>query len=105
MSSPDQCHCRWCGALIERPRRGQKFCSDNHRYLWHKKQRITPAQLEGKIREMVDERIRVKLDEELTRRGIVGSVSTADVEGVVNNNSSTSVAIEDHTGSCTDSPA
>lgn len=68
MSVTDQDHCRWCGAAISRPKRGQKFCSSNHRYLWHKNQLISPAQLERKISEIVRKEVKNVLDERLAER-------------------------------------
>jgi hypothetical protein len=61
MNQANQSHCRWCGELIAQPRRGQKFCSNQHRYLWHQGQRISPAKLE--------ERVRAIVREELAQRG------------------------------------
>ena len=64
MAKEDQPRCRYCGEVVEHPRRGQKFCSDKHRYLWHKGQMISPAKLE--------ERIRAIVSEELAKRGVGG---------------------------------
>jgi hypothetical protein len=49
--------CRWCGESIEAPRKGQRFCSDKHRSLWHQHQRIYPGKLEERIRAIVKEEI------------------------------------------------
>jgi hypothetical protein len=57
MGKGDQQHCRYCGDLVERPRRGQKFRSDRHRYLWHRGQMIWPAKLEERIRAIVKEEL------------------------------------------------
>jgi len=61
MSHPDQCRCRWCGELIANPRPNQRFCSDQHRHLWHRDQRISPAQLDVRIRAIVREELAVVL--------------------------------------------
>jgi hypothetical protein len=62
MNQTDQLLCRWCGEPIENPKRGQRFCCSQHRYLWHQAQRISPAQF--------DERIRVIVRQELKRAGV-----------------------------------
>ncbi len=49
--------CRWCGEPIASPRRGQKFCCDRHRYLFHQGQRISPAKLDERIRAIVREEL------------------------------------------------
>jgi hypothetical protein len=51
--------CRWCNEPITSPRRGQKFCCDRHRYLFHQNQRISPAKLDERIRAIVKEEIPV----------------------------------------------
>jgi len=66
MTQPDETHCRWCGELIERPKRGQKFCSPNHRYRWHKAQQVAPGKLEDMVRAIVRE--------ELARAGFMSQV-------------------------------
>jgi len=63
MDSPTEPRCRWCGELIPAPRRGQKFCCDRHRYLWHQNQRISPAQLDQRVRAIVREEIKQLLGE------------------------------------------
>jgi len=54
--------CRWCGEPISAPKRNQKFCCREHRYLWHQGQRISPAKF--------DERVRAIVRDELGRIGI-----------------------------------
>jgi len=44
--------CRWCGGALEG--RQSRFCSDEHRFAWHKNQRIAPGQLDAKIAAMVE---------------------------------------------------
>ena len=53
MNPADQVPCRWCGEPIEAPKRGQRFCSAKHRYLWHQAQRISPAKFEERARAIV----------------------------------------------------
>jgi hypothetical protein len=57
MSQPDISLCRWCSEAISSPRRGQKFCCDRHRYLWHQGKRISPAKLDERIRAIVREEL------------------------------------------------
>ena len=61
MTHPDPNPCRWCGTPITSPRQGQKFCCDQHRYQWHKAQRISPGQLEERIRAIVREELERRL--------------------------------------------
>jgi hypothetical protein len=44
----------------------EQFCCNQHRYQWHKAQRIWPGQLEERILESVRE----KLERRLQRRGV-----------------------------------
>jgi len=30
-----QIHCLFCGGLIEKPRKGKRFCSNKHRWFFH----------------------------------------------------------------------
>ena len=60
----DRNACKWCGQLIPNRKDGQRFCSDAHRYAFHKSQRITPGQLEERIRGIVRQ--------ELKRAGVPG---------------------------------
>lgn len=62
MNRIDEILCRWCGEPISTPKRNQKFCCPEHRYLWHQAQRISPAKF--------DERVRAIVREELGRAGI-----------------------------------
>jgi hypothetical protein len=50
--------CKWCGTPITNRRDGQKFCSDEHRYAFHKSQRISPMQLDEKVRAIVRDELR-----------------------------------------------
>ena len=67
MNQPDSHSCRWCGEPITAPRQGQKFCRDQHRYLWHKAQRISPAQLDSRIDARIDARIREIVKDEINK--------------------------------------
>jgi hypothetical protein len=58
MNQPDPIPCRWCEAAIGAPKAGQKFCCANHRYLWHKAQRISPARFDERVRSIVREELR-----------------------------------------------
>jgi uncharacterized Zn finger protein (UPF0148 family) len=91
MPNPIEHHCRWCGTPLESRKKGQKFCCANHRYQWHKAQKISPGKLEEKIREIVsevvgdivdgivDERLVAKVGEELERRGVVVTSVSSEV--------------------------
>ena len=58
MNKPNEYHCRWCGKALEVRREGQKFCCPDHRYEFHKAQRITPGKLEEKVRAIVREELK-----------------------------------------------
>jgi hypothetical protein len=58
MSEPKAYPCKWCGQPITGRKDGQKFCCDEHRYAWHKTQRISPGQLEERVRAIVREELR-----------------------------------------------
>ena len=63
MNPTDQVPCRWCGERIDNPKRGQRFCCSQHRYLWHQAQRISPAKFDERVRAIVrDEFARLTAD-------------------------------------------
>src|SRR5512141_1408679 len=57
LAHPTHTTCRWCDAPIMPAKPGQKFCSSQHRYSWHRAQRISPAKFEEKVRAIVREEI------------------------------------------------
>ena len=58
MTDQGQTRCRWCGIVILRHKKNQKFCCPNHRYLFHRNQLISPAKLEERVREIVREELK-----------------------------------------------
>jgi hypothetical protein len=58
MSHQDGYPCKWCGQPIANRKDGQKFCSDEHRYAFHRSQRISPAQFDERVRAIVRQELK-----------------------------------------------
>ena len=58
MSQLNKYPCKWCGQPIANRKDGQKFCSDEHRYAFHRSQRISPAQFDERVRAIVRDEIK-----------------------------------------------
>jgi hypothetical protein len=69
MNETTLARCKWCAEPIEARRLGQKFCCRQHRYLWHRNQRISPGQLDARIREVAREIAREEIEKALPNRG------------------------------------
>jgi hypothetical protein len=69
MQKPTQTTCRWCGSPITTPNREQRFCCSSHRYRWHQARRISPADLEERVRAIV---------RDLLKRMTAGGIAVPD---------------------------
>jgi hypothetical protein len=58
VSHQNEYPCKWCGTPIPNRKDGQKFCSDEHRYAFHRSQRISPAQFDERVRAIVRQELK-----------------------------------------------